>query len=300
MRACVFPGQGVQFVGMGKDLYDNTLIGKELFEKANEILGFRITSLMFKGTDEDLKRTEVTQPSIFLHSAILAAALSDKFTPNMVAGHSLGEFSALVAAKALSFEDGLRLVMVRAKAMQKACNTESSTMASVLGLNDGVVEKVIHSIDEMVVPANYNGAQQIVISGSLRGIEIASQRLKEAGAKRIIPLSVSGAFHSPLMEPARIELAEVVNKTTFNQPICPIYQNVNAKPTINPVIIRENLIAQLISPVRWYQTVLNMIADGARTFIEVGPGNVLQGLIRRIAPKNINILGVSSFCGDTK
>ncbi|MEK7653286.1 MAG: ACP S-malonyltransferase [Patescibacteria group bacterium] len=294
MKACVFPGQGAQFVGMGKDIYDNTLIGKELFEKANKILGFRITSLMFEGTDGDLKQTEVTQPAIFLHSVILAATLSDKSAPNMVAGHSLGEFSASVVAKALSFEDGLRLVIVRAKAMQKACDAEPSTMAAVLGLDDKIVEEALDSIDEAVVPANYNGPQQIVISGSLKGIEIASQRLKEAGAKRIIPLNVGGAFHSPLMESAHVELAKAINETTFNQPTCPIYQNVNAKPATNPAVIRENLIAQLISPVRWYQTVLNMVADGACTFIEVGPGNVLQSLIRRIVPRNINVLGVSS------
>ncbi|MFH1866588.1 MAG: ACP S-malonyltransferase [Patescibacteria group bacterium] len=295
MKAWVFPGQGAQFVGMGKNLYDDTLIGKELFEKANKILGLRITSLMFEGTDEDLKKTEVTQPAIFLHSVILAATFSDKFAPNMVAGHSLGEFSALVAAKALSFEDGLRLVMVRAQAMQKACDVEPSTMAAVLGLDDKAVEKVICSINEVVVPANYNGPQQIVISGSLKGIEIASQRLKVAGAKRIIPLNVGGAFHSPLMEPARVELAKVVNQTIFNQPTCPIYQNVNAKPATNPAVIRKNLIAQLISPVRWHQTVLNMIADGADTFIEVGPGTVLQNLIKSIALRHIKVLRVSSF-----
>ncbi|MFH0852278.1 MAG: ACP S-malonyltransferase [bacterium] len=294
MKACVFPGQGAQFVGMGKDLYDNTLIGKELFEKANKILGFRITSLMFEGTDEDLKQTEVTQPAIFLHSVILAATLSDKSAPNMVAGHSLGEFSASVVSKALSFEDGLRLVIVRAKAMRKACDVEPSTMAAVLGLDDKIVEGALDSIDEAVVLANYNGPQQIVISGSLRGIEIASQKLKEAGAKRIILLNVGGAFHSPLMEPAHVELTKAINGTTFNQPTCPIYQNVNAKPATNPAVIRENLIAQLISPVRWYQTVLNMVADGACTFIEVGPGNVLQGLIRRIVPRNINVLGINS------
>jgi len=294
MKAWVFPGQGAQFVGMGKDLYDNTLIGKELFEKANKILGFRITSLMFEGTDEDLKQTKVTQPAIFLHSVILAATLSDKSAPNMVAGHSLGEFSASVVAKVLSFEDGLRLVMIRAQAMQKACNAKPSTMAAIVGLDDKIVIEVLNSIDKVVVPANYNGPQQIVISGSLKGIEIAFQRLKEAGAKRIIPLNVGGAFHSPLMEPAHAELTKAINETTFNQPTCPIYQNVNAKPATNPAVIRENLIAQLISPVRWYQTVLNMVADGACTFIEVGPGNVLQSLIKRIVPRNINALGVSS------
>jgi len=295
MKAYVFPGQGTQFVGMGKELYDNTPMGKELFEKANTILGFRITNLMFEGTEECLRRTEIAQPAIFLHSVILATILNDKSAPDMVAGHSLGELSALVAAKALSFEDGLRLVIVRAEAMQKACDTEPSTMSAVLGLDDKIIEETLDSIKETVVLANYNEPQQIVISGSLKGIEIASQTLKEAGAKRIIPLNVGGAFHSPLMEPARVELAKVINETTFNQPICPIYQNVNAKPATNPAVIRENLIAQLTSPVRWYKTILNMVADGACTFIEVGPGNVLQNLIRRIVPKNINVLGVSSI-----
>lgn len=296
MKAYVFPGQGTQFVGMAKNLYKESKLAREMFEKANEILGFRITNIMFNGADEDLRQTEVSQPAIFLHSIILAATLSDKSAPNMVAGDSLGEFSALVAAKTLSDEDGLRLVMVRAKAMQKACNAEPSTMAAILGLDDKVVEEILNSIDEVVVPANHNGPQHIVISGSLKGIEIASQRLKKAGAKHIILLNVGGAFHSPLMEPARVELAKAVNETTFNQPTCPIYQNVNAKPATNPTVIRENLIAQLISPVRWYQTVLNMIADGARAFIEIGPGNALQGLIRRIAP-SVNISGVSSISG---
>ncbi len=294
MKAYVFPGQGTQFVGMGKDLYVNTLIGKELFEKANKILEFPITRLMFDGTDEDLRQTKVTQPAIFLNSVILATTLGNKFTPDMVAGHSLGEFSALTAIKVLSFEDGLRLVMVRAKAMQKACDAEPSTMTAIMGLNDNVVEELLNSINEVVVPANYNGPQQVVVSGSLKGIEIASQRLKEAGAKRIIPLNVSGAFHSPLMEPARLELAKIINETTFNQPSCPIYQNVDAKPTTNPAVIRENLIAQLTSPVRWHQTVLNMVADGACMFSEVGSSDVLQRLIRRIISKNINVSGVSS------
>jgi [acyl-carrier-protein] S-malonyltransferase len=294
MKAYVFPGQGTQFVGMGKDLYANSLIGKELFEKANKILEFRITNLMFEGTDKDLRKTEVTQPAIFLNSVILATILDDQFVPDMVAGHSLGEFSALVAAKALSFEDGLRLVMVRAKAMQKACDAEPSTMAAIQGLESNIVEEILGSINEVVVPANYNDSQQIVISGSLKGVEIASQKLKEAGAKRIVSLNVGGAFHSPLMKPAHVELAKAINKTTFNQPICPIYQNVNGKPTITPAVICENLIAQLTSPVCWYQTVLNMVADGACMFSEIGSSNVLQRIIRRIVPKNINISGISS------
>ncbi len=284
MKAYVFPGQGAQFVGMGKNLYDDSELAKSMFEQANEILGFRITDLMFAGTDEDLRQTKVTQPAIFLHSVILAATLGDDFKPDMVAGHSLGEFSALVAAKALSFEDGLRLVSARAQAMQKACEAEPSTMAAIIGLDDETVEKVLAGIDEIVVPANYNTSGQLVISGSIKGIEIACEKLKEAGAKRALPLKVGGAFHSPLMEPARIELAEAINQTAFNSPVCPIYQNVNAKPSTDPAIIKKNLIAQLTSPVRWTQTALNMIADGARTFIEVGPGTVLQGLVKKADP----------------
>lgn len=284
MKAYVFPGQGAQFVGMGKNLYDDSELARSMFEKANEILGFRITDLMFTGTDEDLRQTKVTQPAIFLHSVILAATLGDDFKPDMVAGHSLGEFSALVAAKALSFEDGLKLVSARAQAMQKACEAEPSTMAAIIGLDDETVEKVLAGIDEIVVPANYNTAGQLVISGSVKGIEIACEKLKEAGAKRALPLKVGGAFHSPLMEPARVELAEAIDKTDFKTPICPIYQNVNAKPSTDPAIIKENLIAQLTSPVRWTQTALNMIAAGAKTFIEVGPGTVLQGLVKKADP----------------
>ncbi len=284
MKAYVFPGQGAQFVGMGKDLYDNFPIAKEMFEKANEILGYRITDLMFAGTDEDLRQTKVTQPAIFLHSVILAATLGENFTPDMVAGHSLGEFSALVANKALTFEDGLRLVYARALAMQKACEAEPSTMAAILGLDDDKVELVLKDIEEVVVPANYNSPGQLVISGSFKGIEIACEKLKEAGAKRALPLKVGGAFHSPLMEPARVELAAAIEATQFNTPICPIYQNVNAKPFSSPEEIKANLVAQLTSPVRWTQTVQNMVADGGDTFIEVGPGTVLQGLVKKIAP----------------
>lgn len=261
MKAYVFPGQGAQFVGMGKDLYENYPVAKELFEKANEILGFRITDLMFEGTEDDLKQTRVTQPAIFLHSVILAKTLED-FKPEMVAGHSLGEFSALVANGALSFEDGLKLVYKRAMAMQKACELEQSTMAAIIGLEDKVVEDVCAAIDEIVIPANYNCPGQLVISGSMKGVDIACEKLKEAGAKRALPLKVGGAFHSPLMEPARVELAEAINSTNFNTPICPVYQNADAKPYTDPVKIKENLIKQLTSPVRWTQTMQNMIADG--------------------------------------
>lgn len=282
MKAYVFPGQGAQFVGMGKDLYENSPLAKELFEKANQILGFRITDLMFAGTDEDLKQTKVTQPAIFLHSVILAKVLGNEFKPEMVAGHSLGEFSALVAAGALSFEDGLRLVSARAMAMQKACELQPSTMAAVLGLDDEKVEEICASIDEVVVAANYNCPGQLVISGSIAGIDLACEKLKEAGAKRALKLAVGGAFHSPLMEPARQELEAAINSTPFSTPVCPIYQNVNAKPTTNPEEIKKNLVAQLTAPVRWTQTVQNMIADGATEFVELGPGNVLQGLIKKV------------------
>jgi [acyl-carrier-protein] S-malonyltransferase len=284
MKAYVFPGQGAQFVGMGKDLYDNNAMAKEMFEKANEILGFRITDLMFAGTDEDLRQTRVTQPAIFLHSVILAKTLGESFQPDMTAGHSLGEFSALVAAGALSFEDGLRLVYARAMAMQKACEAEPSPMAAILGLADEKVEEVLSGIDETVVPANYNSPGQLVISGSVKGIEVACEQLKAAGAKRALPLKVGGAFHSPLMEPARVELAAAINATNFNTPVCPVYQNVSGKPNTDPAQIRENLIAQLTAPVRWTQSVQNMVAGGASHFVEVGPGTVLQGLVKKIAP----------------
>lgn len=282
MKAFVFPGQGAQFVGMGKDLYDNSPLAKEMFEKANEILGFRITDLMFAGTDEDLKQTKVTQPAIFLHSVILSKVLGNDFKPEMVAGHSLGEFSALVASGALSFEDGLRLVSARAQAMQKACEKEPSTMAAILGLEDEKVEEICKSIDEIVVCANYNCPSQLVISGSIKGIEIACEKLTAAGAKRALKLMVGGAFHSPLMEPARVELEAAINKTTFQKPICPIYQNVNASKVTDPEEIKRNLVAQLTAPVRWTQTVKNMLADGATSFVELGPGNVLQGLIKKV------------------
>ncbi|MEI6681278.1 MAG: ACP S-malonyltransferase [Bacteroidota bacterium] len=290
MKAYVFPGQGAQFTGMGKDLYETSALAKEMFEKANEILGFRITDLMFSGTDEDLRQTKVTQPAIFLHSVILAATLGEAFQPDMVAGHSLGEFSALVASKALSFEDGLRLVSARAGAMQKACEMEPSTMAAILGLDDAKVEEICKSIDEIVVPANYNSPGQLVISGSLKGIEIACERLKAGGARRALPLKVGGAFHSPLMEPARVELAEAIHATTVSTPICPVYQNATAERVTDPVQIKQNLILQLTAPVLWTQIVQHMIADGADHFVELGPGNVLQGLIMKIG-KDITVSG---------
>lgn len=282
MKAYVFPGQGAQFVGMGKELYENSSKAKDLFEKANNILKFRITDLMFDGTDEDLRQTNVTQPAIFLHSVILAKTLGEDFKPDMVAGHSLGEFSALVANKTLLFEDGLKLVFARARAMQKACESEPSTMAAIIGLDDKTVEKILDSINEIVIPANYNCPGQLVISGSFKGIEIACEKLKEAGAKRALPLKVGGAFHSPLMEPARVELAEAIKSTKFSQGICPIYQNVTGQSVTDPEIIKTNLISQLTSPVRWTQIMQNMIADGAKTFIEVGPGNVLQGMVKKL------------------
>jgi [acyl-carrier-protein] S-malonyltransferase len=282
MKAYVFPGQGAQFIGMGKDLYEKSVVAKDLFENANSILGFRITDLMFAGTDEDLKQTRVTQPAIFLHSTILAAILGDSFKPDMVAGHSLGEFSALVANKTLTFSNGLILVSKRALAMQKACERTPSTMAAILGVDDKIVEEVCALIKEIVVPANYNSPGQIVISGSNEGIDKAIEALKEKGAKRAIKLSVGGAFHSPLMEPARLELEEAIKNTAFSKPVCPVYQNVNSKASLEPATIKANLVSQLTSPVRWTQSVLNMISDGATTFVEVGPGCVLSGLIKKI------------------
>jgi [acyl-carrier-protein] S-malonyltransferase len=282
MKAYVFPGQGAQFVGMGKDLYERSALAKEMFEKANLILGFSITDLMFAGTDADLKQTKVTQPAIFLHSTVLAAVLGENFKPDMVAGHSLGEFSALVANRALSFEDGLVLVSKRAMAMQKACEKTPSSMAAILGIDDKIVEEVCNSIEEVVVPANYNSPGQIVISGSNEGIDKAIEALKTKGAKRALKLPVGGAFHSPLMEPARAELEEAIRNTRFSEPLCPVYQNVNASPSSDPNTIKANLVAQLTSPVNWTQSVINMIAAGADKFIEVGPGSVLQGLIKKV------------------
>lgn len=285
MKAYVFPGQGAQFVGMGKSLYDNSPLAKELFEQANELLGFKITELMFSGTDEDLKQTKVTQPAVFLHSVILAKVLENNFQPKMSAGHSLGEFSALVATGALSFQDGLLLVSKRAMAMQKACEKEPSTMAAIIGLEDEVVEKVCAEIEDIVVPANYNTEGQLVISGTLAGVDLACQKLSEIGAKRALKLPVGGAFHSPLMNPAKIELEKAINETKFSTPICPIYQNVDAKPVSNPEIIKKNLVAQLTASVRWTQIMKNMIADGATSFTEVGPGTALQGMIKKIDRK---------------
>lgn len=282
MKAYVFPGQGAQFVGMGKDLYDNNPEARELFEKANEILGFRITDLMFEGTDEDLRKTSVTQPAIFLHSVILAKSLGDEFRPDMTAGHSLGEFSALVAAGALSFEDGLKLVAARAEAMQKACEINPSTMAAVLALPDEKVEELCAEVDGTVVCANYNCPGQLVISGEIDAIDAACEKMLAAGAKRALKLKVGGGFHSPCMEPARAELAEAIEHTVFSVPACPVYQNVDALPHTDPAEIKANLIAQLTAPVRWTQTVKNMIADGATEFVELGPGKVLQGLVAKI------------------
>jgi [acyl-carrier-protein] S-malonyltransferase len=279
---------------MGKDVYENDPIAKKLFEEANEILGFRITDLMFEGTEEDLKQTKVTQPAIFLHSVILAKTLGNSFQPEMTAGHSLGEFSALVAAGALSFEDGLKLVYQRALAMQKACEIKPSTMAAIVGLDDNIVEEVCDSIDDIVVAANYNCPGQLVISGTFEGIDKACELLKEKGAKRALKLPVGGAFHSPLMEPARAELADAINNTQFNIPICPVYQNADAKPQTDPANIKQNLIAQLTAPVRWTQTVQNMLADGADHFTEIGPGKVLQGLIKKIE-RSVTTEGISQL-----
>jgi [acyl-carrier-protein] S-malonyltransferase len=281
MKAYIFPGQGAQFSGMGKELYENP-IAKELFEKANEIIGFRISDIMFSGSEEELKQTKVTQPAIFLHSVILAKTLGDSFKPDMVAGHSLGEFSALVAASALSFEDGLKLVITRANAMQKACEIEPSTMAAILGLSDDIVESVCNEIEEVVVAANYNCPGQVVISGSIAGVDQACEKLTAAGAKRALKLNVGGAFHSPLMEPARVELQEAIEKVSIQSPVCPIYQNVYPQGNTDPAKIKENLITQLTGAVKWTQSIEQMIADGAAEFVEVGPGNVLQGLVKKV------------------
>lgn len=283
MKAFVFPGQGAQFVGMGKDLYENNATAHDFFEKANDILGFRITDLMFNGTEDDLKQTRVTQPAVFLHSVILAKTMGDEFAPDMVAGHSLGELSALTAAGALSFEDGLRLVSARAKAMQKACEIKPSTMAAIIALPDEKVEEICAATPGVVVAANYNCPGQVVISGEIEAINAACEAAKAAGAKRALPLKVGGAFHSPLMEPARAELAEAIEATEFHTPVCAVYQNVDAKAHTNPAEIKANLVAQLTAPVRWTQSVLNMVADGADHFTEVGPGKVLQGLVSKIS-----------------
>jgi [acyl-carrier-protein] S-malonyltransferase len=282
MKSYIFPGQGAQFSGMGKDLYNHSEAARNLFESANEILGFRITDIMFEGTDEDLKQTNVTQPAIFLHSVILAKELKSEFKPDMVAGHSLGEFSALVSAKALSFEDGLRLVSARANAMQKACEIRPSTMAAILGLDDFTVEDICSRVSDVVVPANYNCPGQLVISGSIEGIDKACELLIEAGAKRALKLNVGGAFHSPLMELARVELQSAIESTEINEPVCPIYQNIDAKPYTDVANIKHNLISQLTGAVRWTQTIEKMLQDGATSFTEVGPGSVLQGLVRKV------------------
>lgn len=284
MKAYIFPGQGAQFTGMGKDLYENNPKARSFFDRANDVLGFPITDIMFTGTADELKQTKVTQPAIFIHSVAVALSAGN-FTPDMVAGHSLGEFSALVANKALSFDDALSLVYKRAMAMQHACEINPSTMAAILGLDDKVVEDICASIDEVVVAANYNCPGQLVISGSMKGIEIACEKLKAAGAKRALPLAVGGAFHSPLMQPAREELSSAIEATTFHAPVCPVYQNVDALPSRDIQTIKKNLIDQLTAPVRWTQSVQNMVKDGATTFVECGPGKVLQGLVKKIAPQ---------------
>ena len=284
MKAYVFPGQGAQFTGMGQELYNNHPLAKEMFEKANEILGFRITDIMFNGTADELKQTKVTQPAIFLHSVILAKHVPD-FKPEMVAGHSLGEFSALVAAGAMSFEDGLRLVSKRAMAMQKACEIKPSAMAAILGLDDKTIENICEKTEGIVVAANYNCKGQVVISGEKEAVEKACEELKAAGAKRALLLPVGGAFHSPMMDPARVELADAIEKTDIKTPVCPVYQNVDARPHTDPAKIKANLLVQLTAPVRWTQSVENMVSDGANEFIELGPGKVLQGLINKIAPE---------------
>lgn len=291
MKAFVFPGQGAQFVGMGKDLYENNEEARAMFEKANEILGFRITDLMFNGTEDDLKQTKVTQPAVFLHSVILSKTLGKEFNPDMVAGHSLGEFSALTAAGALSFEEGLKLVSKRAMAMQKACEKQPSTMAAIIALPDEKVEEICAGIDDVVAPANYNCPGQIVISGTIEGIDEACKQLSEAGAKRALKLKVGGAFHSPLMQPAQEELAVAIEAAEIKEPICPVYQNVDGKPHTDPKEIKENLLKQLTSPVRWTQDVKDMIADGATEFVELGPGKVLQGLVSKI-DRSVKVSGL--------
>jgi len=294
MKAFVFPGQGAQFSGMGKDLYESSDECREMFNKGNEILGFDITAIMFEGTDDDLKQTNVTQPAIFLHSTILVKALGDRFVPDMVAGHSLGEFSALVANQALGFEEGLRLVAKRAEAMQKACEIEPSTMAAIIGVEDEIVEQVCQSIDDIVIPANYNTPGQLVVSGSIKGVDRAIDLLKQKGARMAIKLAVGGAFHSPFMEPARQELEKAIKETVFTDPVCPVYQNVTGLPVSDHGSIKENLIAQLTSPVKWTQTMYNMINDGADHFTEVGPGNVLQGLIKK-ADRSVGVDSASNI-----